>query len=213
MTKARVVYSVGINDADYCVIKYREIDTDSGKRKREIVWRCPFYMRWKSMLTRCYSEKYKRTNPTYKDCSVCEEWLRFSNFKAWMETQDWEGKQLDKDLLANDGKVYSPETCCFISPKLNNFLKGCAKTNKTGYRGVHFDPTCNKYMALVGNPFIKGSNSEYLGHYSIPEDAYNVWAAKKKFFAVELAKFESDTRVLAAIEKMEWIKAQNEVAI
>lgn len=47
-------------------------------------------------------------------CSVCEEWLTFSNFKRWMEQQDYEGKALDKDLLVSQNKTYSSETCVFV---------------------------------------------------------------------------------------------------
>lgn len=38
------------------------------------------YIHWHSMLKRCYDEKYKKENPTYKDCVVCDEWLNFQNF-------------------------------------------------------------------------------------------------------------------------------------
>ena len=74
------------------------------------------------MLQRCYSESHLVRQPTYKGCSVCEEWLTFSNFKSWMEQQDWEGKQLDKDLLVYKNKIYSPETCVFVSSVINSFF-------------------------------------------------------------------------------------------
>ena len=31
------------------------------------------YSVWKSMLSRCYYDKYKKTHPTYEGCTVCEE--------------------------------------------------------------------------------------------------------------------------------------------
>ena len=61
-----LICGVGVNDANYAT---------SGKRM------CPFYRRWINMLERCYSEKFQEKNPTYRGCSVCEEWLTFSNFK------------------------------------------------------------------------------------------------------------------------------------
>ena len=126
--KNKLVYGVGINDADYIVCIYEELPRTNGKQNQKIVWRCPFYSRWMSMLRRCYSKAYQEKQPSYKGCSVCEEWLTFSNFKSWMETQDWEGKQLDKDLLVYKNKIYSPETCVFIDQRLNTFL---VKSNKT----------------------------------------------------------------------------------
>ena len=77
---------------------------------------CPYYMKWHGMLQRCHSVAYikKKKNPTYKDCWACDEWLLFSNFKAWMRAQEWEGKHIDKDLLiTGNKKKYSPETSYF----------------------------------------------------------------------------------------------------
>ena len=78
--KSKLVSGVGINDADYEVQKYTVV---SGKRKR--IWICPYYITWTHMLQRCYSEKSQLKHPTYKGCTVCDEWLIFSNFKTWME--------------------------------------------------------------------------------------------------------------------------------
>jgi len=40
-----------------------------------------------------------------------------------MESTDWQGKELDKDILVIGNKIYSPDTCCFVSKSLNNFFK------------------------------------------------------------------------------------------
>ena len=110
--KNRLRQGVGINDADY----------NTGD--------CPYMRRWSAMLQRCYSESYHKRKPSYRGCYVCKEWLIFSNFKSWMEKQDWKDKQLDKDFLG-DGKLYSPETCCFVSKEVNAFL-----TLKSKDRGI-----------------------------------------------------------------------------
>ena len=119
--RTRLVCGVGINDADYKVELKRVVGRVNGKPIREIDWICPFYYKWRNMLVRGYSRKLKDRHKTYEECYVCEEWLRFSNFKAWMEQQDWEGKQLDKDLLVIGNKLYSPSTCCFVSRQVNSF--------------------------------------------------------------------------------------------
>lgn len=111
----RLVYGVGNNDADYVVEKREEIGYVGGKRRRKLMWVCPYYQTWKDMIKRCYSTKCQEKFPTYKGCSVSADWHTFSNFKAWMEKQNWEGKQLDKDILIEGNKVYSPETCVFVS--------------------------------------------------------------------------------------------------
>lgn len=109
----KLIFGKGVNDV--------EGKTQLQKDKK-VIWRCPFYDRWTNMLRRCYSKSYQKSFPTYVGCTVCEEWLRFSTFKTWMQFQDWEGKELDKDLLSGKSKIYSPETCGFIGKDLNNFI-------------------------------------------------------------------------------------------
>lgn len=95
--KSKLVYGVGINDADYNVYEYK---TTQGHQT--IIWRCPFYVKWTSMLKRCYSQKFKNKSPTYKDCKTVSEWHYFMTFRAWMIQQDWKAcrvKQYDVDLL------------------------------------------------------------------------------------------------------------------
>ena len=108
----KLVCGVGVNDANYTVHP-----TVNGKR----IW-CEFYHTWNSMLQRCYSEKFLVRYPTYIGCTVCEEWKSFMNFKEWMAVQDWESKHLDKDISVTGNKIYSPETCMFVSQEVNNLL-------------------------------------------------------------------------------------------
>jgi hypothetical protein len=51
LKRNKLVYGVGVNDANYNVNKYEIID---GKQK--LIWACPFYIKWRDMLKRCYSE-------------------------------------------------------------------------------------------------------------------------------------------------------------
>ena len=85
MKTRKLVHGVGINDADYAVVEFETIGYADGKRKQKLVWFCPYYRAWTSMLKRCYSIKSQERQPTYKGCSVTDEWLTFSNFKSWME--------------------------------------------------------------------------------------------------------------------------------
>ena len=72
LSRRKLVYGVGINDADYVVNP-----TVGGRR---VI--CRFYQSWLCMLTRCYSVKSLKSHPEYVGCSVCDEWLAFSAFKA-----------------------------------------------------------------------------------------------------------------------------------
>lgn len=77
------------------------------------------YKTWKSMLQRCYDKKCQARQPTYLGCSVVYEWHNFQNFAEWMSKQDYEGKQLDKDIKVKGNKVYGPDTCMFVLPYEN----------------------------------------------------------------------------------------------
>ena len=47
MKVEKLVHGVGANDADYVVRKWEEIGRIDGKRKRKLVWVCPYYQVWK----------------------------------------------------------------------------------------------------------------------------------------------------------------------
>ena len=87
------------------------------------------YATWKSMLMRCYSDKYHAKFPTYIECSVCAEWLDFQVFASWFEVNYVDGMQLDKDIKVEGNKIYSPEFCLFVSP-FDNYEKARAKEFK-----------------------------------------------------------------------------------
>lgn len=184
------VYGVGINDADY--VTQRNVVVDGRKKS---VWRCPYYITWRDMLTRCYSEPHQKRCPTYVGCTVAEEWKIFSNFKGWMETQDWEGKQLDKDLLVEGNKRYGPDTCLFIPRLINSFM-----TDSGAIRGdlpIGARRSRGKYRVDCCNPFTK--EQEYLGTFSCPEEAHRAWKAKKAEHARRLAEEQTDKRVKKAL--------------
>lgn len=191
----KLVYGVGINDADYVVTNYEV--SDEGVRRQ--VWVCPFYKRWRSMLQRCYDEKLQQRQPTYVGCEVVSEWHRFSVFKLWMVEQDWLGNELDKDLLGS-GKLYSPDTCCFVSPDLNKFLLDRFACRGDYPIGVSWHIHRKKFQASCRNPVTK--RMEYLGLYACPEDAHDAWKRRKHAIACELSKHQADQRVSDILTKL-----------
>lgn len=193
----KLIYGVGINDANYVVQTFKEIKDQSSKRKRQLVWSCPYYTKWFSMLERCYSVKYQARQPTYIGCTVCEEWLLFSNFKSWMETQDWEGKQLDKDIINRGNKIYSPLNCVFLSQPVNLFISERTKSRGQYPIGVHFYKRDGNFSASCKNPFTK--KKEHLGYYDDPQVAHLVWLERKKTFAKQLAEKETNPLIAKAL--------------
>ena len=172
----KLVYGFGINNVDYITRKYETIVDTYGKRNQRMVWCCPFYKAWVRVLARVFSKSQIKKNPSYLDCSVSEEWRYLSNFKAWMETQDWEGKDLDKDLLVRGNRTYGPQTCIFISRKVNNFLIEHINSGKC-LVGCYFNKRDGVFQA--GGKCVITGKQKYLGSYQTQEEAHAAWLAFK----------------------------------
>jgi hypothetical protein len=186
---------VGVNDAAYKVSKTANVN---GKRK--IIWRCVYYTKWADMMRRCYNPKMLAERPSYLGCTVCDDWLYFSKFKAWMQAQDWEGKQLDKDLLVPGNKVYSPETCIFVSSEVNMFLVDRGASRGEWPIGVYFEKGNNKFKAQCSS--IDSDKNRNLGRFDTPEEAHQAWLNCKLDQAYVLAARQTDLRVAAALISM-----------
>jgi len=197
MKPKKLVHGVGINDAGYATQRFETIVCSDGKRKQKFVWRCPYYRVWKSVLERCYSEKYQKRHPTYKGCSVSEEWHTFSNFRAWMEKQDFEGKHLDKDLLFEGNKVYSAETCVFVAGVVNTFTNDRAAARGEWQIGLYWHKPSEKFLAQCSNPFT--NKKEHLGYFTYEQQAHEAWRKRKLELAHELAAIQEDPRVAVAL--------------
>lgn len=169
LKRSNIVMGVGINDSEYKATRNN----------------CPVYRVWSSMIRRCYDEEGRNKYPSYAGCTVCEEWLTFSKFKAWVDLQDFRGKHLDKDLLVVGNKIYSPETCVFVHGKVNLFV-----TEKTSARGDWpigvSQEISGKFVAMVGTG-LKTPRQKYLGRFLTPEEAHQAWLAAKLELAKELA--------------------------
>lgn len=195
----RLVCGVGVNDSDCITQKVETVYRVDGKQKQIVVWRCPFYETWVGMLKRCFSETFKAKYPTYKDATCCSEWLVFSNFKHWMEQQDWEGKQLDKDIIFPNNKLYSAETCAFIFRNTNTFVIECGRSRGEHPLGVCWSSKEEKYQADCRNPFAK--RGRFLGYFDCPQEAHEAWRKRKHEIAQLVAETESDPRVVEALKK------------
>lgn len=149
------------------------------------------------MLHRAYDSKAQVRRPNYVGCSVFDEWLTFSNFKLWMETQDWEGKQLDKDILVPGNKVYSPETCVFVTAVLNVFLTLRGSDRGAYLVGVNWHKASGKFVAQCSNPFTR--KREYLGLFHTEEAAHEAWRKRKHELACQYADMQTDSRVAKAL--------------
>lgn len=187
MKAKKLVYGVGVNDSDTPVKTV--IDGKSVA--------CKIYSTWQNMLGRCYSARLQGISPTYIGCTVADEWHSFNSFREWVLTQDWEGNQLDKDLIVEGNKIYSPDTCIFVTKGTNMFLVDRKASRGDLPIGVSLINRgySRPYKACVS---VKGK-VKYLGLYATPEEAHQAWRVAKYELAVEFASEQTDPRVASAL--------------
>lgn len=194
----KLLFGVAINDAEYTVRVKETVGYADGKQIQKTVWICPFYAAWCDMLRRCYSESLKSDYPTYRDASVCEEWLRLSTFKAWMEAQEWEGRQLDKDLILPGNKLYSPATCVFVSLQVNMFMTERQSHKSELPIGVRRYKNSDRYQARCKS---LGRGSVHLGMFDSPANAHKAYWEYKCRLAEELASAQTNPSIAAALRR------------
>lgn len=153
------------------------------------------YSIWHRMIERGYSEKYKKKRPSYQDCTVCKEWLTFSNFLKWFnEHQDeyHDGYHLDKDILCKGNKVYSPDTCCFVPQEINSLLQ-CSNRGKNM---IGSQRSGNLWVSRIS---INGKNT-YIGSFKTEMEAYQAYKkAKEKYLQDMATKYYSQGLIVERV--------------
>lgn len=139
----------------------------------------PEYLRWTNMIQRCYNKKIHKYKPYYKDKSVCEEWLNFANFRIWYREHIIEGAKvdLDKDILCQGNKVYSPETCVFVEHYINTVFED----RSTKRRIVE-----NKEKQYETYMTVLNKNISF-GTFNTKEEAEKGYVTGKKNYILKLA--------------------------
>lgn len=182
------VYGQGVNDAPYRTTHKGE----TGK-----TFKCPYHVVWSAMVVRVYSKGLHKKRPSYSGTTLDPAWHSFMTFRAWMKTQNWEGRSLDKDLIGQTNKHYGPDTCLFIPHSLNNLLTlrnvdrgpypiGVSKTTIKGYE--YFIASCSFY-----------GKQKRLGYFKSADEAHKVYVKHKLQYIKELAQKESCPRIKQAL--------------
>lgn len=140
------------------------------------------YLRWKSMMDRCYNNK----QPTYKGCTVCEEWCNFQKFSKWLNENYYDiiGERmcLDKDILHKGNKIYEPKSCMFVPNAINIlFVRNEEHRNGTPI-GVRIKN--NKYEASCND---NNGTHRYLGVYLDAHEAFNAYKEYKEKLIKQVA--------------------------
>lgn len=180
--RRRLVCGVGVNDS---LTPMSEI-----RNGKQVI--CPIYKKWHDMIVRCYDERRKQTCPSYHGCVVDHGWLAFSRFREWVNSKNWQGMEIDKDLIGC-GKLYSPATCVFITRKLNTFLA----YKKPSENGLPPGVCMRHGNVLFRSQITRQGKQFHLGVFDTAEGAYRMWASEKAKMAIQLAS-EQESSLIAS---------------
>lgn len=158
-----------------CGVGYNDLYSESQSKAGRL---------WDSMIRRCYSPKTLKRRKSYLDCTVCEEWLTFSNFKKWFDENYIENYQLDKDILIKGNRVYRPDACCFVPIEINTLFN-----NKRANRGdlpIGVHKKWNRKHTIFG--YDVSVNGKWIGYYKSSEDAFQAYKQAKEAHIKNLAR-------------------------
>lgn len=110
-----------------------------------------------------------------KGITICKEWLEnFNNFYNWAIANGYkEGLSIDR---INTLKNYSPDNCRWVNSQVQAMNKPLSKANTSGYLGVNFNKSKNKWVARI---IINGVRKE-IGTYDTAEEAHTARISKIK---------------------------------
>lgn len=145
-----MICGVGINDLS----RGWRLESELNKR----IYDC-----WAGMIQRCYSNKKIEKRPTYKECYVCDKWLRLSGFLEDIKLIDgydlWLNNPskriaLDKDIKSNGkNKCYCLEQCMFVTNedniKQSNKTMNYTFTQTTEYKRKMSESTTENHITSI----------------------------------------------------------------
>lgn len=166
-----LVFGIGLNDTNYKINNNNIIK--------------PSYSLWIHMLRRCYRPDSK--TKSYKDCSVCEDWLTYSHFDKWFSEHSNEygdNYQIDKDILVKGNKVYSPDTCCFVPQEINLLLINRKSCRGSLPLGVQKQTRSDNFMVRLN----RYGKAKYVGTFNTIEEAFAAYKQEKEAYIKEVAQ-------------------------
>lgn len=150
------------------------------------------YNKWSQMMHRCYDPVYLKDRPTYEGCEVCPEWHDFNEFAKWFYQNHKEGFELDKDILHQGNKVYSPDVCVCVPHYINMQVRDL----KPKHYMIGVSRRGNKYCAYFNGKYLGSFYTEKAAH-----EAYLVYRAEQieKIASLAIENGDIDWRVYDAL--------------
>lgn len=109
MMNRKLVAGIGINDYPENPYHFKTV-YENGVSRRELVWYCPAYRCWNSLLNRRGHR------------AMAPEWLRFSVFREWFYTHFKPGLHVSIGLLDTQAPI-GPDTTTFVPTYMSIALR------------------------------------------------------------------------------------------
>lgn len=123
----------------------------------------PEYIIWKKMRQRCLGLNDKDYDYYGgRGITICRRWDNFSSFLKDMGVRPTPKHSIDR--IDNDGN-YEPSNCRWATKTEQSSNKRMYKNNKTGFRGVNWEPSICKYAARIKSQ----GQQIYLGLFTDPK--------------------------------------------
>lgn len=149
------------------------------------------YVVWKHIINRCYNKDVQTKQPSYINCSICDEWRYYKNFKIWYNdnyyTVNDEKMCIDKDILIKGNKIYSPQTCIFVPNDINVLFTNSRSARGVLPVGVSYYKRYDKYNANLR------FNGKYknLGYFETVEEAFKAYKDyKERYIKIVADKYK-----------------------
>lgn len=140
---------------------------ERGMRKRTRT-----YQSWADMKDRCLRKgNYAYKNYGARGITVCDRWLNFKNFLEDMGERK-EGESIER---IDNSIGYTPDNCIWAKRSTQNINRRMQKNNKSGFEGVYWSNSYNKWIARVQ----KNGKRKQLGRFNCKIEAAK--AREKEF--------------------------------
>ena len=165
------------------------------------------YKLWEGVMRRCLGNKCV----SYKNVTICDEWLNFQNFAAWCESQEFfnakddRGKSyhLDKDILVRGNKRYSPEFCRFVPSSINNLI--LSSKSARGMHPIGVSVKNGKFFSQITGGCSEKKSTLILGYFDTPEEAFLSYKEVKELYIKDVANKWKDSIDVEIYESlMKW---------